>query len=124
MRVIGLFVLAGLFEVGGGYLVWLWLRQQRSWLVGVCGMSILALYGFVPTFQPAEHPFGRIYAAYGAVFIALSALWGWWVDGQRPDLRDAVGTAVCLAGAAILMWPRSGPVAQQPQAAFTLPARR
>jgi len=109
MRIIGLFVLAGLFEIGGGYLVWLWLRQQRSWLVGLCGMIILALYGIVPTFQPAEHPFGRVYAAYGAVFIVASALWGWWVDGQRPELRDAIGSAVCLAGAAILMWPRSGP---------------
>ena len=109
MRSIALFILAGLFEIGGGYLVWLWLPQQRSWLVGLCGMSVLALYGIVPTFQPAQHPFGRVYAAYGAVFIALSALWGWWVDGQRPDLRDAAGTAVCLAGAAILMWPRTGP---------------
>ena len=109
MRSIALFILAGLFEIGGGYLVWLWLRHQRSWLVGLCGMGVLVLYGIVPTFQPAQHPFGRVYAAFGAVFIALSALWGWWVDGQRPDLRDAAGTAVCLAGAAILMWPRTGP---------------
>jgi small multidrug resistance family-3 protein len=109
MRSAVLFIVAGLLEIGGGYLVWLWLRQQRSLLVGLAGMVILALYGIVPTFQPAEHPFGRIYAAYGAVFIALSALWGWWVDGQRPDLRDAIGSAVCLAGAAILIWPRSVP---------------
>jgi len=109
MRSALLFVLAGLFEVGGGYLVWIWLRQHRSVLVGLVGMGILSLYGVVPTFQPAEHPFGRIYAAYGAVFIGISALWGWWVDGQRPDARDAVGTAVCLTGAAILMWPRSVP---------------
>ena len=104
-----LFVLAGLFEIGGGYLVWLWLRERRPLLLGLAGMIILALYGVLPTFQPAQHPFGRVYAAYGAVFIALSALWGWWIDGQRPDLRDAVGWAVCLAGAAILMWPRSAP---------------
>ena len=69
----------------------------------------MAVYGVIPTFQPVQHPFGRVYAAYGAVFIALSALWGWGVDGQRPDVRDAVGTAVCLAGAAVMMWPRSGP---------------
>lgn len=107
MRSAALSVVAGLFEIGGGYLVWIWLRQHRSFLVGLAGMAILALYGVVPTFQPAEHPFGRIYAAYGAVFITLSGLWGWWADGQRPDLRDAVGMAVCLAGAAILLWPRS-----------------
>ena len=109
MRSAVLFVVAGLFEIGGGYLVWLWLRQHRGLLVGVAGMVILAVYGVIPTFQPAEHPFGRVYAAYGAVFIALSAVWGWLVDGQRPDLRDALGTTVCLAGAAILMWPRSVP---------------
>ena len=109
MRSAAVFVVAALFEIGGGYLVWLWLRQRRSPLFGVAGMTLLALYGVVPTFQPAEHPFGRVYAAYGAVFIALSALWGWWVDGQRPDLRDAVGAAVCLAGAAIIMWPRATP---------------
>jgi len=74
MRIIGLFVLAGLFEIGGGYLVWLWLRQQRSWLVGLCEMIILALYGIMPTFQPAAHPFGRVYAAYDAVFIVASTL--------------------------------------------------
>ena len=109
MRSAALFCLAGLFEIGGGYLVWLWLRQQRSWLVGACGMAVLVLYGIVPTFQPVEHPFGRVYAAYGAVFILLSVLWGWWIDGQRPDLRDVVGTTVCLAGALIMMWPRTGP---------------
>jgi small multidrug resistance family-3 protein len=89
-------------------MVWLWLRQQRSLVIGLVGMVVLAVYGVIPTLQPAQHPFGRIYAAYGAVFIALSALWGWLVDGQRPDLRDAVGTAVCLVGAAVLMWPRPG----------------
>jgi small multidrug resistance family-3 protein len=109
MRSAALFVVAGLFEIGGGYLVWLWLRQQRPLLVGAAGLVILALYGIIPTFQPAEHPFGRVYAAYGAVFIVLSVFWGWWIDGQRPDLRDGVGAALCLAGAAITMWPRSGP---------------
>jgi len=109
MRSSLLFFAAGLLEIGGGYLVWLWLREQRAPFVGLAGMVILAIYGVVPTFQPPEHPFGRVYAAYGAIFIALSALWGWWIDGHRPDIRDAFGTAVCLAGAAIIMWPRSGP---------------
>jgi small multidrug resistance family-3 protein len=107
MRVIGLFVIAGVFEIGGGYLVWLWLREQRSVWLGLVGMAVLALYGIVPTLQPTQHPFGRVYAAYGAVFIALSSLWGWGIDGQRPDLRDVLGTAVCLGGAALLMWPRT-----------------
>jgi len=107
MRVIGLFLLAGLCEIGGGYLVWLWLRDRRPAILGLAGMAVLALYGVVPTLQPIEHPFGRVYAAYGAVFILLACAWGWAIDRRRPDTQDVMGIMVCLAGAAIVMWPRS-----------------
>ena len=107
MRAIGLFVLAGLLEIGGGYLVWIWLRERRPLWLGLFGFVALALYGVVPVLQSKEHPFGRIYAAYGAVFIILSVLWGWGVDGHRPDARDIAGVAICLIGATVLMWPRS-----------------
>jgi small multidrug resistance family-3 protein len=106
MRASGLFLLAGLLEIGGGYLVWLWLRESRALVVGLAGFLALALYGLVPVFQSQEHPFGRVYAAYGSVFIVLSVLWGWAVDGQRPDQRDWLGVAICLVGAAVTMWPR------------------
>ena len=100
-----LFVVAGLFEIGGGYLVWLWLRDGRGVLLGALGGLVLFLYGVIPTLQPAE--FGRVYAAYGGMFVALSILWGWLVDGQRPDRFDIAGGLVCLAGVAIIMyWPR------------------
>ena len=100
-----LFVVAGLFEIGGGYLVWLWLRDGRGLLLGALGGLGLFLYGVIPTLQPAE--FGRVYAAYGGMFVALSILWGWLVDGQRPDRFDIAGGLVCLAGVAIIMyWPR------------------
>jgi len=72
------FILAGMFEIGGGYLVWLWLREGKPILFGLLGALVLVLYGAVPTLQPAN--FGRVYAAYGGVFIALSILWGWKVD--------------------------------------------
>jgi len=99
------FILAGLLEIGGGYLVWIWLRDSKSWVYGLSGMVVLALYGFIPTLQPAH--FGRVYAAYGGVFIILSLLWGWKVDGIRPDTYDLVGAAFALMGVAIMMyWPR------------------
>src|SRR5262245_12588979 len=107
MRATALFVLAGLLEIGGGYLVWIWLRRGFGLAVGIAGFLALAAYGLVPLLQAKENPFGRIYAAYGAVFIAMSLLWGWFVDGNRPDLRDWVGAAICLAGAGITMWPRA-----------------
>jgi small multidrug resistance family-3 protein len=61
------FLLAGLCEIGGGYLVWLWLREDMSWILGAIGGFILFLYGIVPTFQPSY--FHRIYTAYGGIFI-------------------------------------------------------
>ena len=100
------FLAAGLLEIGGGYHVWLWLREGRHVAVGALGMVLLTLYGVVPTFQPPEHPFGRVYAAYGAVFIVLSVLWGALIDGQRPDARDLLGAAIALVGAAIMAGPR------------------
>ena len=60
---VALFLLAGLCEIGGGWLVWQWLRESRSWLWGLGGGLVLCLYGVIPTFQPAH--FGRVYAAYG-----------------------------------------------------------
>ena len=64
---------------------------------------ILFLYGIIPTFQP-EASFGKVYAAYGGVFIALSILWGWLVDGLRPDMYDIIGGLVCLVGVYIIMY--------------------
>ncbi len=110
LRSIGYFVLAGLMEIGGGYLVWLWLREKKPLWVGLVGALVLVGYGIVPTFQPAH--FGRVYAAYGGVFIVLSLLWGWVMDGVRPDRWDVIGAALCVAGVMVMMYmPRS---AQQP----------
>jgi small multidrug resistance family-3 protein len=101
------FLLAGLMEIGGGYLMWLWLREKWAWYAGAAGALILVLYGVVPTFQPAS--FGRVYAAYGGVFIIMSLLWGWWVDGQRPDQWDLLGAVICAIGVGIIMYaPRGG----------------
>jgi small multidrug resistance family-3 protein len=96
------FILAGLCEIGGGYLVWLWLREGKTVWLGVIGALVLVLYGVVPTLQAAN--FGRVYAAYGGVFIALSLLWGWQVDKIRPDRFDLIGGLVALAGVAIIMY--------------------
>jgi len=99
------FLCAGLCEIGGGYLVWRWLREGKSLWYGVLGAIILILYGVIPTFHPAH--FGRVYAAYGGVFIGLSILWGWQIDRVAPDRFDLMGACVALIGVAIIMyWPR------------------
>ena len=101
-----LFVLAGLFEIGGGYMVWLSLREGKPWWIGVLGGLILIGYGVVATFQPAN--FGRVYAAYGGIFIVMAIIWGWKVDGVVPDKYDLIGGTVALLGVLIIMYaPRS-----------------
>jgi small multidrug resistance family-3 protein len=100
------FLVAGLCEIGGGYLVWLWLRENKSIWYALCGSMLLVLYGIVPTLQPVN--FGRVYAAYGGVFIVLSLLWGWRVDKIAPDRFDLIGGTIALAGVFIIMYaPRS-----------------
>ncbi len=104
-RSVALFVLAGLLEIGGGYLVWLWLRDGKAVIVGALGGLVLLLYGVVPTFQPAH--FGRVYAAYGGVFVVLAVLWGWLINGVKPDRLDLLGASMCVVGVGVMMyWPR------------------
>ncbi len=100
-----LFVLADICEIGGGYLVWLWLREGKPIGYAFAGAVVLVVYGIIPTLQPAH--FGRVYAAYGGIFIVLSLLWGWSFDGTRPDRFDTIGCLICLMGMGIIMyWPR------------------
>jgi small multidrug resistance family-3 protein len=99
------FILAGLFEIGGGYLVWLWLREGKSAWLALIGGIVLILYGIIPTLQPAH--FGRVYAAYGGIFIVMAMLWGWQVDKIKPDRFDLIGSLIALIGVCIIMyWPR------------------
>ncbi len=104
-RSIFLFLLAGLAEIGGGWLVWQWLRNGRGLSWGVIGGAVLFLYGVIPTWQQ-EPAFGRVYAAYGGIFVVLSLLWGRVVDGWRPDRYDLVGAAIALVGVLVIMWGR------------------
>lgn len=73
LQSIVLFIVAGLCEIGGGYLVWLWLREGKSIWLALVGAVILVLYGVIPTYQPSPN-FGRVYAAYGGVFVVMSML--------------------------------------------------
>ena len=101
------FFITGLCEIGGGYLVWLWLREGMSLIISALGGFVLFLYGVVPTFQPSH--FHRIYAAYGGIFIVMALIWDWIVEGIAPDRFDIIGAAIALAGVAIIFYiPRKG----------------
>jgi small multidrug resistance family-3 protein len=104
-RSLFLFLMAGLCEIGGGYMIWLFIREGRPLSYALMGAAVLILYGILPTFQPAN--FGRVYAAYGGVLIVLSIIWGWQIDRIAPDRFDLIGGLIALIGIIIIMyWPR------------------
>ena len=121
-----LFGIAGVAEIVGGWMVWVAIRgssgsgvsasasasdnthenNKKPWWYAVLGSILLIVYGFIPCLQPMDS-FGRIYAAYGGFFIVLSFVFGWVLDGDRPDLGDVVGGTISLVGVLlILFWPR------------------
>lgn len=96
-----LFVVTALAEIIGCYLPYLWLRQGKSpWLLVPAAVS-LAVFSWLLTLQPMAS--GRVYAAYGGVYVTVAILWLWGVDGVRPTRWDAVGLALCLTGMAVVM---------------------
>jgi small multidrug resistance family-3 protein len=99
---LALFFLAALFEIGGGYLVWLWLRENKGLGVGILGGVVLAIYGVIPTLQDAH--FGRVYAAYGGIFIVSSLIWGFAVDKKNPDRYEIIGALIALVGVFIMFY--------------------
>nr|WP_205708001.1 YnfA family protein [Kineococcus vitellinus] len=107
-RSVLLFALAAVLEIGGAWLVWQGLRERRGLAWVGAGVLALGLYGFVAALQPHAQ-FGRVLAAYGGVFVVGSLLWGAVLDGYRPDRFDVAGAALCLVGAAVIVYaPRSG----------------
>jgi small multidrug resistance family-3 protein len=106
LKTLLLFGVTALAEILGCYLPWLWLKQDKSvWLLLPAALS-LALFAWLLTLHPAAA--GRVYAAYGGVYIGVAILWLWLVDGVAPTRWDLLGAAVALAGMAIIMFaPRT-----------------
>lgn len=101
------YVGAALAEIAGCFGFWAWLRLGRPawWLLPA--MASLALFAWLLTLAESDAA-GRAYAAYGGIYIAASLLWLWMVEGVRPDRWDTLGAAICLAGAALILWgPRA-----------------
>lgn len=106
LRTFGLFVLTALAEIVGCYLPYLWLREGKSaWLLLPAALS-LAAFAWLLTLHPAAA--GRVYAAYGGVYVTVAILWLWGVDRVQPSPTDLVGVAVTLAGMGIIMFGPRG----------------
>jgi len=99
---LALFFAAAILEIGGGYLVWRWLREGKGVMFGLMGGLILFIYGVIPTLQPSH--FGRVYAAYGGIFIVSSILWGAIVDKKQPDRYEVIGAFIALIGVVVIFY--------------------
>jgi small multidrug resistance family-3 protein len=102
MKTFVLFVLTAFAEILGCYLPYLWLRQGKSpWLLVPAAIS-LAAFAWLLTLHPTAA--GRVYAAYGGVYVTVALAWLWLVDGVIPDSWDYVGVAICLLGMSVIMF--------------------
>ncbi len=101
-KTLALFVVTALAEIVGCYLFYYWLRKDgAAWLL-VPGVAALVLFAWLLTLHPAAS--GRVYAAYGGVYIASALAWLWVVDGLAPTRWDTAGVALALAGTAVIVW--------------------
>ena len=104
VKVMAIYFLAGLCEIGGGYFIWIWLKNEKSAVYGVIGAILLISYGFVATFQPNN--FARTYAAYGGIFIIMSLIWAYKFDNFKPDKFDIIGAIVAFVGISIIFFAK------------------
>ena len=102
MKTLLLFVATAIAEIVGCYLPWLWLRKGgNAWLLAPAAAS-LALFVWLLSLHPTAS--GRVYAAYGGVYVSVALAWLWWVDAVRPTRWDLLGAALCLLGMAVIMF--------------------
>ena len=106
LKTVALFALTAITEIVGCYLPYLWLKQDRSiWLLIPAAISLM-LFAWLLSLHPTAA--GRVYAAYGGVYIAVAVLWLWIVEGVQPTTWDIVGSLVALIGMSIIMFaPRN-----------------
>lgn len=102
-----IYLLAAGAEIAGCFAFWVWLRLDRSPLWLIPGMASLALFAWLLTRVEADAA-GRAYAAYGGVYIAASLMWLWLVEHRAPDRWDLIGAALCLTGAAVILFGPRG----------------
>lgn len=107
MTAIAIYFAAALAEIAGCFAFWAWFRLGHSPMWLLPGMMSLAAFAWLLALSPADQA-GRAYAVYGGIYIISSFLWLWLMEGQRPDHWDAIGAAICLTGAAIILWAPRG----------------
>ncbi|GJG97291.1 YnfA family protein [Cupriavidus pauculus] len=102
MKTVALYFLTALAEILGCYLPYLWLRQNANPWVLIPGAASLAIFAWLLTLHPDAS--GRVYAAYGGIYIAVAIAWLWLVDGVRPSVWDMTGVTIAVAGMAVIVF--------------------
>ena len=103
----GVYVAAAFSEIAGCFAFWAWARLGKPIWFLLPGLAALALFAWLLTLAPTEAA-GRAYAAYGGIYIGAALLWLWAIEGVRPDRWDLIGAAICLVGAALILFgPRA-----------------
>jgi len=101
LKLLGLFSITAVAEIVGCYLPYLWLKHDKSpWLLLPAAAS-LVLFVWLLSLHP--HAAGRVYAAYGGVYVSVAILWLWVVDSVRPSVTDLVGVGICILGMLVIM---------------------
>lgn len=100
---LGIYAMAALAEIAGCFAVWAWMRLGASPIWLIPGLVSLAAFAWLLTLAPSDLA-GRAYAAYGGIYIIASLGWLWQIEGQRPDLWDLAGAALCMLGAALILF--------------------
>ncbi len=107
MNAIWIYPLAALAEIAGCFAFWAWMRMDRTPLWLVPGILSLSLFAYLLARTEVDAA-GRVFAAYGGVYIAASLCWLWAVEGVQPDRWDLLGATICVIGAAVILFaPRA-----------------
>ncbi len=105
-KTFAIYVVAALGELGGTYCYWRWLKQKGRASLALLGLLALLGYALVQTLQPASK-YGRVYAAYAGVFLVGAMLWGWLIDGTKPDRSDVIGGVIAMVGVVTVLYGRT-----------------
>ncbi|MBW4569389.1 MAG: YnfA family protein [Tolypothrix carrinoi HA7290-LM1] len=103
MQTFVLFLVAALGEISGCYAFWAWLRLGKSILLIIPGILALIIFAFTLTKIDASNA-GRVYAAYGGIYILSSLIWLWLVEGVKPDKYDLLGVTISLIGTIVILF--------------------
>jgi small multidrug resistance family-3 protein len=103
MQTFAFFLIAALGEISGCYAFWAWLKLGKSIFWIVPGLFALIIFAVALTRIDAANA-GRVYAAYGGIYILSSLIWLWMIEGVKPDKWDLLGVTISVIGTIVILF--------------------